>query len=456
MPISPETAALLDTRRNTLLELLTLALSYDEIADVMEVPRHVVGNDITVLKKHDRMPEERPTLDYYAKLVLYRDALANRINQAHGYHTNVDAGRCTRIVVVLRESLNIKDVVKTTNLMLKGIAMQRMHKLPKELWRIATIWRIAIGGYEANNGVAHDFYSSRLQPAPFVATFTVHTFEEWFGRWLNHTVVTPMSTVDELAERFVAFIEFRADPGNGFAMVPNTARGWDEQYLRTDIVITETTHELIEQIIGESCTHDVVNMLDMLVPRSGDPGMTLDEIGQAFCLTRERIRQTLNKTFRMFRVQLRKKLHLGASDRGIDITDTAHLLRHHQVRELSDQLHVTTILLAERTELLVSSGVMSREDAKLEGEEVISEDMLAALCRRVDELDLSVRSANCMQAAEIEYVWQIAEKTEAEWLKTKNFGRKSLNEIKEVLLEMAGLTLGLKVPAIVRARFPRP
>ena len=67
-----------------------------------------------------------------------------------------------------------------------------------------------------------------------------------------------------------------------------------------------------------------------------------------------------------------------------------------------------------------------------------------ALFKRVDELDLSVRSANCLQNAGIEFIWQLVEKTEAEMLKTKNFGRKSLNEIKEILSEM-GLSLGMKL-----------
>ena len=67
-----------------------------------------------------------------------------------------------------------------------------------------------------------------------------------------------------------------------------------------------------------------------------------------------------------------------------------------------------------------------------------------ALFKRVDELDLSVRSANCLQNAGIEYIWQLVEKTEAEMLKTKNFGRKSLNEIKEILSEL-GLSLGMKL-----------
>ncbi len=59
-------------------------------------------------------------------------------------------------------------------------------------------------------------------------------------------------------------------------------------------------------------------------------------------------------------------------------------------------------------------------------------------------MELSVRSANCLKNANIRYIGELVSKTEAEMLKTKNFGRKSLNEIKEILSEM-GLNLGMKV-----------
>ncbi len=67
------------------------------------------------------------------------------------------------------------------------------------------------------------------------------------------------------------------------------------------------------------------------------------------------------------------------------------------------------------------------------------------LLRRVDELELSVRSANCLKNENIVYIGDLVQKTEAEMLRTPNFGRKSLNEIKEVLSQM-GLKLGMEVP----------
>lgn len=78
------------------------------------------------------------------------------------------------------------------------------------------------------------------------------------------------------------------------------------------------------------------------------------------------------------------------------------------------------------------------------------------LFRSVEELELSVRSANCLKNADIRYIGDLVQKTEGEMLKTKNFGRKSLNEIKEILQEM-GLGLGMKLenwppPELERAK----
>jgi DNA-directed RNA polymerase subunit alpha len=66
------------------------------------------------------------------------------------------------------------------------------------------------------------------------------------------------------------------------------------------------------------------------------------------------------------------------------------------------------------------------------------------LFRSVDDLELSVRSANCLQNADVKYVGELVQRTEAEMLRTKNFGRKSLNELKQVLAER-GLEFGMKL-----------
>ena len=82
---------------------------------------------------------------------------------------------------------------------------------------------------------------------------------------------------------------------------------------------------------------------------------------------------------------------------------------------------------------------------KMEGEAKPDLPFNPALLKKVDELELSVRSANCLKNDNIVYIGDLIQKTEAEMLRTPNFGRKSLNEIKEVLAGM-GLHLGMDVP----------
>ncbi len=90
------------------------------------------------------------------------------------------------------------------------------------------------------------------------------------------------------------------------------------------------------------------------------------------------------------------------------------------------------------------------EEVEAQEEEVRTEPAFNEnLFRSVDELELSVRSANCLKNADIRNIGELVQKTEQEMLKTKNFGRKSLNEIKEILAEM-GLSLGMKID-----NFPR-
>lgn len=72
------------------------------------------------------------------------------------------------------------------------------------------------------------------------------------------------------------------------------------------------------------------------------------------------------------------------------------------------------------------------------------DDLGKILSRSVEELELSVRSANCLKNAGITTIGELIKKTEAEMLKTKNFGRKSLSEIKDILNEY-GLTFGMNV-----------
>ncbi|ADM09965.1 DNA-directed RNA polymerase alpha subunit [Parvularcula bermudensis HTCC2503] len=99
-------------------------------------------------------------------------------------------------------------------------------------------------------------------------------------------------------------------------------------------------------------------------------------------------------------------------------------------------------ILQDQLQIFVNFDEPKRDDQGGADEELLFN---AALLRKVDELELSVRSANCLKNDNIVYIGDLIQKTEAEMLRTPNFGRKSLNEIKEVLATL-GLHLGMDVP----------
>jgi DNA-directed RNA polymerase subunit alpha len=101
-------------------------------------------------------------------------------------------------------------------------------------------------------------------------------------------------------------------------------------------------------------------------------------------------------------------------------------------------------ILQDQLSIFVNFEEAEPEESLEAGDEVPLNEYLF---RSVDELELSVRSSNCLQNADIRYLGELVQRTEQEMLKTKNFGRKSLNEIKEVLSEF-GLRLGMRVPAL--------
>ena len=95
--------------------------------------------------------------------------------------------------------------------------------------------------------------------------------------------------------------------------------------------------------------------------------------------------------------------------------------------------------------LASSSGMIGMAAPAQSSEESDANQLNRYLLKKVDELELSVRSANCLKNDNIIYIGDLVGKTEAEMLRTPNFGRKSLNEIKEVLSSM-GLRLGMDIP----------
>jgi DNA-directed RNA polymerase subunit alpha len=114
-----------------------------------------------------------------------------------------------------------------------------------------------------------------------------------------------------------------------------------------------------------------------------------------------------------------------------------------------DALAYSAKILKEQLQIFINFAE-EEEPAQIERSDE-PEPVNPNLYKRVDELELSVRSQNCLQNAGIEYIYQLVERTEAEMLKTKNFGRKSLNEIKEILADLQ-LSLGMKVQNLTKHR----
>lgn len=103
-----------------------------------------------------------------------------------------------------------------------------------------------------------------------------------------------------------------------------------------------------------------------------------------------------------------------------------------------------------RDHLAIFVNVETPEESATPGSELPQSELDALLDTNVEELELSVRSANCLKNAGIRTLRELVQKTEKEMLETKNFGRKSLNEIKEILREK-GLAFGMKLGAVAGA-----
>jgi len=117
-----------------------------------------------------------------------------------------------------------------------------------------------------------------------------------------------------------------------------------------------------------------------------------------------------------------------------------------------DAVGLASKLMKDHLTIFINIEEEEEEVAEVPAEmsEADREEWWEKLSKSVDEMELSVRSYNCLKNANIRTIGELVQKTEAEMLKTKNFGRKSLNEIKEILGSM-GLSLGMKLD-----NFPQP
>jgi DNA-directed RNA polymerase subunit alpha len=108
-----------------------------------------------------------------------------------------------------------------------------------------------------------------------------------------------------------------------------------------------------------------------------------------------------------------------------------------------DAMSAAALIVRGHLDIFINVKDMEETIAQPVAQEAITE-INKNLLRSVNELELSVRAANCLKNANIRTIADLVQKTEADMLRTKNFGKKSLNEIKEILTEM-GLGLGMKL-----------
>ncbi|MDD5681462.1 MAG: DNA-directed RNA polymerase subunit alpha C-terminal domain-containing protein, partial [Candidatus Omnitrophica bacterium] len=109
-----------------------------------------------------------------------------------------------------------------------------------------------------------------------------------------------------------------------------------------------------------------------------------------------------------------------------------------------DALLYASHILQKHLDPFVNYGKLPEEEEE-QGESPEERDLLEKLKIPVTELELSVRSANCLKEAKIKTIGDLVKKSEMEMLKYRNFGKKSLSEIGKILTDM-GLTLGMKMP----------
>lgn len=176
---------------------------------------------------------------------------------------------------------------------------------------------------------------------------------------------------------------------------------------------------------------------DILWRRFGlhyDKSQTLEQVGADYNLSRDQIRQLEARALRFLRHSSRRKLLLPL------VHPVGDILREQweaEAREVALREKMTKQTTAPVT-------VVRPKWAGGNIERTLTHEQFDQLSRLVSELELSVRSENCLENTNIRYIGELVQKTEADLLKTRNFGRKSLKEIKEVLATM-GLELGMKV-----------
>lgn len=240
------------------------------------------------------------------------------------------------------------------------------------------------------------------------------------------TMSTPHS-MTEVLDHLTTCMSVRFD--RGLIIFPGT----DDLQAKIDVWLAD----------DGKCTPVEREVLTYRFGLDGQPGMEQPEIGQRMERTRERIRQIEVKALRKFRQGLRGLIR-ECDEQAREVRGQRDDLR----QKYADSAN-------EAAQLREQLGEAKRRFPQSFPEEAVTMDV-TYLEKRCDELYISVRSANCLQNSGIEWVGQLVQCTPEGLLKSRNFGRKSLNEIRDDILPPLGLSLGMKLPPNLAARFPMP
>lgn len=404
-------------RRNLVLALLALPLSQEEIGRVIGIAGHQVDNDCAFFRRTS-INTNRPDMTFSIRLSCYMQALTGNIE---GFTSEIQ----TAIARELETPLKLKEVEKLARAVMHGIHTERMPRIPSSMFWTQCIVEAIYGIGVRDSGL--DFQDA---------------LKYWWQR--NQEAGLPPEDQQELAHLVATAYYY----GNGIVM----REGAIYVFTHDDFSLSPTAPVFVTSATTEAIEAAILTLpdrqrlvIDEHIPRNGLTGLKFGVIGKKIGLAQTQVHRIWIEAM----TTLRKYLGEHHDVSPIPLLDTEVVANREEIQRLNAEL---ALARCEIERLKARTQETEEGTAGLDGPSSVH------LRKRVDELDLSVRSANCLDNAGIEFIWQLCEKTEGEMLKTKNFGRKSLNEIKGLLAEI-GLSLGMKnIPGWIKtaSRLPTP
>lgn len=408
MPVSIETQANLDARRACVAQLYGLGLSQAQVDEELGVHSGTSWNDIRRLKLPAH--EKRSASDRFERM-FERFAVFSAI---------ADVSHDQRKVVA------------------------DSHHGPYALVQLAII---------LENALELPSVWSRLgeEEALYKKMMSAGRHEPLWCYKLLETVFGPRHLVHDLYETRRTYL---ADVARGRASVPEST---DAVFEALSARLANAARENMwpdwpEPECVEAMVRSALALLEdrevNVIERRYRDGEAIDSIARGHAVSRERIRQIEAQVLRKLRHPSRRET-LNPLWEPVPLSWDATVGARARLEIIE---HGIEALFTAHVKRAVIAGLSEGVDA----------DTVDALCRTVDEFELSVRSAICLQNANIKFVWELVVKTEEDLLRNKNFGRSSLRDVKGALAQVpAGgtpLTLGMSPsdPNIVAAKKHRP